>query len=86
MLGVKSFLEEYEDFYCTITKVIESWMYSWMKMDCETKDEYLYSKKIFKKFVQCYEIEAKLSPLFAKSVLTFIVKKLKLLRLILCFI
>ena len=72
VLGVLSFSEDHRGFYYKVVKQLKGWMYSWMKLSCETSEEYNYSFKVFKKFVQSKEIQEKLTELFSKSVLLFL--------------
>ena len=77
VLGVLSFTEEYRGFYYKVVKQLKGWMYSWMKLSCETKSEYDYSFNVFKKFVVSQEIKEKLTEAFSQSVLLFLKNNLQ---------
>ena len=72
VLGVLCFTEEYHSFYYKVVKQLKGWVYSWTKLSCESRTEYDYSFKVFKKFVESCEIKDKLTEAFPKSVLLFL--------------
>ena len=37
--------------FLEIQSVLKNWMYSWMKSSCETRTEFLISKKLFLKYI-----------------------------------
>ena len=46
-------------------------MYSWMKSECQTKNEYLVYKILFKKFSRDSDIRDKLGIMFITNIETF---------------
>ena len=57
--------------YDQITNNIKSWMYSWMKGQCESQHEYEISKKLLMKYVQSEYVITSLGEIFTKAFLTF---------------
>ena len=66
------FSEEHRAIYYKVVKQLKGWMYSWTKLSCERREEYKYSLKAYKKFVESQEIKDKLTELSSKSVLLFL--------------
>ena len=60
-----------KDFYYQVSKVLKDWLYSFMKQNCETKEEYLLSKKLLLQFVQSTYVSSRLGTLFPKNFDTF---------------
>ena len=72
VLGVSSFSEEHRGLYYKVVKQLKGWIYSWMRLSCESREEYECSFKVFKKFAESQEIKDKITELFSKSVLLFL--------------
>ena len=70
MIDSKCFPKKSE-FYDKVAHQIKSWMYSWMKDSCESKEEYEYSKSLLIKYVQSDYIKKNLGELFIDSFLLF---------------
>ena len=65
--------------------ILKRWMYSWMKSSCETREEYLVSKLLFKKFLNSKQIKTKLGTTFIQNVENFVTKHIEPHETYFCF-
>ena len=56
-----------KDFYYQVSKVLKDWLYSFMKENCETREEYLLSKKFLLQFVNSTYVTSRLGTHFPKN-------------------
>ena len=80
ILGANCFPPNEANYYNSICSHIKAWIYSWMKPDCETQQEYEISKALLIQFVQSQPIKDRLGDLFAKSFLLFFRKHIEILE------
>ena len=72
-------------FYDRVCNHLNKWMYSWMKSSCETREEYLVSKLMFKKFLNSKPIKTKLGTTFIQNVESFVTKHIEPHETYFCF-
>ena len=74
-----------KDFYRNVSCVLKDWMYSFMKSQCETKEEYILSKTVLLKFVNSTYVTCKLGTLFPKKFETFFRQNVETHEMNYCF-
>ena len=67
----RSFPPSQTQFYEKVKIQIHTWIYSRMKSECQTKNEYLVYKILFKKFSRDSDIRDKLGIMFITNIETF---------------
>ena len=72
-------------FYDRVCNLLKKWIYSWMKSSCETQEEYLVSKLIFKIFLSSKQIKSKLGTTFIENIENFVTKHIEPHEIQFCF-
>ena len=73
----KSIPKQHHILYDNVCKHLKTWIYSWMKCSCETKEEYEVSKHMFFKFLNTKQIRLTLGITFVNAVEDFIRKNVE---------
>ena len=84
VLPKKSFPGKETD-YDNVTLIVQNWIYSWMKDDCETRSEFLQSKQKLTKFLESERVLSTLGAVFSGSVMLYLKKGVEPLENNFCY-
>ena len=72
-------------YFGEVTSTLKNWLYTWMKPNCETEQEYEYSRNMFYSFLRSNEVKEKCSEQFCSDVTTFVSYYLDVHKKLYCF-
>ena len=81
----RKIIPDKETDYDNVTLIIQNWIYFWIKDNCETRSEFLYSKRGLKTFLDYQYVLNKLGSVFIGSVMLYLKKAVELLENSFCF-
>ena len=71
--------------YDNVTLIIQNWMYSWMKDECEIEEEFIVSKRMLHWFVKSSYVTSRLGSVYSGSVLLFLKNVVEPLESTFCY-
>ncbi len=83
--GIKSVATIIQPQFKKIVDVVKGWIYSWMKSDCETKEEYKVSKALLHSYLASKRVVSILGEEGSASIVRFILKYVEPYELNYCF-
>jgi hypothetical protein len=83
--GIKSVATIIQPKFKKIVGVVKGWIYSWMKSDCETKEQYEVSKALLRSYLASKRVVSILGEEGSASIVRFILKYVEPYELNYCF-